>query len=439
MASLINFPEQILHPAYRYLRYGIIVIDGIDYDSSAGEVPYGAVIDIIPKCGVYLPTNTDVKATQLTTTTLIVGANYTVYGIDLQNIIQDFLEVDLNTIGGGGEYIDRLSELLIGGNVKGVYLDGDGLRNFSEAAAITDLVHVLNATMAHDSFEVDYGIVGAFHFNLNLYTPYAIFPDWKWLTNKPDAVEVCRNDSEFIHYWSIAVNGAKFTQYNGNGNVIKKDYVYLTAYDAGGTSSNRSFGVGPRNYKSKFGSEIDANCAYYTFELGLLVDNEPEPYFVSLMSRKYVLTCDECFCREHERIHFLNRFGKVDVVSVRKSESTVKTKSSSFKKSLGIPHTLRDFGQRKQGIDTTTPTDYVLEGYPLEFMQEFATSPLHWIERTANYLSVVTSPTANAYSKKSKEGYVPVLIEDGEFKTEKDFGTMNFTLLLANETPIQRT
>jgi|GEM_PF-6727336 len=451
MATLISRPEQIVHPAYRYLNYAFIMIDGIHYDYGAGEVPYGALFNIIVKGGKFAQNNTTVTASQLTTTVSAQASTYRIYVLDIQTVVQDCLDVDLNLLGGGGEFGDSMSEVAILGTVQGAYTDADGILQFTDAVDLLfeEKARVINATMAHDSFQFTTTPVGAYHFNLNKYTSYSIFSTFGWLpmTNKPDFSRVCRGDSEYLHYYRDygLINFLLIKEKDGAGNVVNTNTLYLpiiSETESAPVTYNRSFGVGPRNIEAKFGDPLLSNTASYEVIFALKFGDGEDDY-VEFTKRTYLVECDECFCNERIRIHFLNRFGKVDVISVRKTNPKLKTKSTEFKKSLAIPHTLKDYGKRKQSVEVETTYEYFTEQLsPQEkvFMEEFVSSPLHWVERTANYFAAILTPTSSTSGNVSKEGYMPVVIEDATFEFDKDENdVLKFNISLANETPIQRT
>lgn len=207
--------------------------------------------------------------------------------------------------------------------------------------------------------------------------------DRKFLTNRPECVLICLEDSDFLQYWSTNITMFEVKTFDADGVLIDRD-----TFNESGTINNdelASVGSGPANINAVttwngLGLTIDSDVHFYTvqagrFDIGLGA-------FVGITAlQKFALVecCDDISCR----LFWLNRLGGVDAYTFRSRKRFEDSPSSQrFEKSLfNNPATEEqrksDFGLQKydsRDRDVLVLTSEALDQDTSDWLRELQTS-----------------------------------------------------------------
>lgn len=333
------------------------------------------------------------------------------YQIDISEILQTWFDnpKTIRPIASGlpTSEFDWVAEFNI--SIKSFVPDENGVLIPEDSVTESQTMFAINARLFHSEFQ-----------NLQDET---VFTVRDFLTTKPDAVSVCRDDSEYLYiYSSFPSVYWRFRAYNTAGDLISEG-ITETVPDAENTI--QSMGVAPANVANiswaSGGVDLsDSNIRYYTVEAGTPLSS----FFAVTRPRKYFLNNS---CCPAYRVHFLNKFGTFDSVSIGgdRSESYA-VKSDDFESTMPL-FTLQNissgFGASRTSNRLTASSTQSIraESYGLK------TAESVWLRQLLESTDVFIE---------QGDTYTPVIVKDGAntLKTSGEpFNDFNITFELNRE------
>lgn len=225
----------------------------------------------------------------------------------------------------------------------------------------------------------------------------------KFLTNKPIKSIIYKDESEFLSIWGQGINGVRIITYDRQNNILQTGHFQtLTA-----NNSIVRIAVGAANFDDIVWTNtpviLDDNVYYYTVQAGFLLNSLGFNCFLDISeTRTYFLQCIPC---SRTRIHFLNRFGFDDAISIKYKEETLDIKSSDYEKALPIAYTPMDSGMNRLQAFGTEILELVIPNANrtlLAWLRELAMSAKIYEVENNEYYPVKIVDTEYEYFNRSK-------------------------------------
>lgn len=226
------------------------------------------------------------------------------------------------------------------------------------------------------------------------------FPTYA-LTNKPFPVAVCKNESEFLYIFSGQFRDIvwRFDSYDSEGVLLETGFVNGKS----GTYQIHGMGVGPQNIENISWDDgsvtLDSSVSYYTVQAGRYLNNQ---YFAITPPYRYSLNHS---CCPKVRVHFLNKFGVFDSVSIQGEKvEDFRVSSDTFERTLplyidtGSVDNFVESHQTSKLYSELTPrlsvSSYGIRRKEAIWLKELPKAALLYLENEGNYIPVTVQDSA---------------------------------------------
>ena len=232
------------------------------------------------------------------------------------------------------------------------------------------------------------------HFNLNGFnvSNYSMVSDTKlFLTEGTNTKDIELNQNEFLGVaYAVSTGGVKnykiqVLTYNSANALLNTDLINVTQWNAFNVSSlTDPYLDAPVGTQNLINAGISlTNVAYYTVRLINDDGNKSE-------LKRYNIVDG---CPTDLRVHFVNKFGKQDSITLKGNQIEGYTnKSNRYQKALSSTYSSSDYGSaivRNTKVKNFTAYSKSIGRDTLAFAQSMLTNNMAWIEVGGSYFSIV--------------------------------------------------
>ena len=232
------------------------------------------------------------------------------------------------------------------------------------------------------------------HFNLNGFnlSDYSLVSDTKlFLTEGTNTKDIELNQNEFLGMaYAISSGGVKnykiqVLTYNSANALLNTDLINVTQWNTSTvTSLTNAYLDAPVGTQNLINAGISlTNVAYYTVRLINDDGNKSE-------LKRYNIVDG---CPTDLRVHFVNKFGKQDSITLKGNQIEGYTnKSNRYQKALSSTYSSSDYGSaivRNTKVKNFTAYSKSIGRDTLAFAQSMLTNNMAWIEVGGSYFSIV--------------------------------------------------
>lgn len=322
------------------------------------------------------------------------------YQMDIKEIVQDFVDFDLQTIGTSGAVDAEKSYGISGATVFTELNEVSGKVETGATAQNLDTRYFINAARQRTESQ-----------NLTDYTQEN--QNKKFFTNAPRTKSIREGESEFIRLWSSDINRIYVRTFDESGTELNNDFFTISntqLFDIG-------VGTDQINGTSLGAGYIDENVHSYRIRGAQGTTSKSE---------SFTFVIDRSCIEQSTRVHFLNRLGAIDSYTFENIQSkSVEVSRTVFEQYISQGFAKSDRGRsvlKADAFERVSAKSKPLSASQQSWLGELVTSPQVWIEVDGEY--------------------VPVIVQNSSFVTsddEQNISELVLDLVYSNDLILQRT